>query len=54
MDKKHFLDDKKRIHFMGIGGSGMCPLAEILLAKTFGSLIKFFGFISIISCVSIK
>lgn len=33
MDKKHFLDDKKRIHFMGIGGSGMCPLAEILLAK---------------------
>ena len=20
----------KRIHFIGIGGSGMCPLAEIL------------------------
>ena len=40
MDKKHFLDDKKRIHFMGIGGSGMCPLAEILLAK--GYEIKVF------------
>ena len=23
----------KRIHFIGIGGSGMCPLAEILIAK---------------------
>ena len=22
----------KRIHFIGIGGSGMCPLAEILLS----------------------
>ncbi len=26
----HLLDDVKRIHFVGIGGSGMCPLAEIL------------------------
>lgn len=25
------LKEKKRIHFIGIGGSGMCPLAEILL-----------------------
>lgn len=32
-DKKHILDDKKKIHFMGIGGSGMCPLAEILLGR---------------------
>ncbi len=24
------LDEAKKIHFMGIGGSGMCPLAEIL------------------------
>ena len=24
------LNEKKRIHFIGIGGSGMCPLAEIL------------------------
>ena len=24
------LKEKKRIHFIGIGGSGMCPLAEIL------------------------
>ncbi|MEG1180113.1 MAG: Mur ligase domain-containing protein, partial [Oscillospiraceae bacterium] len=23
----------KRIHFIGIGGSGMCPLAEILLSE---------------------
>ena len=23
----------KRIHFIGIGGSGMCPLAEILHEK---------------------
>ena len=23
----------KRIHFIGIGGAGMCPLAEILHAK---------------------
>ena len=26
------LKDVKRIHFIGIGGSGMCPLAEILLS----------------------
>lgn len=26
----HILDNVKRIHFVGIGGSGMCPLAEIL------------------------
>ena len=24
------MDNIKRIHFIGIGGSGMCPLAEIL------------------------
>ncbi len=27
------LDNIKRIHFIGIGGSGMCPLAEILHSK---------------------
>lgn len=27
------LDSVKRIHFVGIGGSGMCPLAEILHSK---------------------
>ncbi len=27
------LDNIKRIHFVGIGGSGMCPLAEILHSK---------------------
>lgn len=27
------LDRVKRIHFIGIGGSGMCPLAEILHSK---------------------
>ncbi len=32
-DKKQILDNIKKIHFMGIGGSGMCPLAEILLGR---------------------
>ena len=27
------LDKAQRIHFIGIGGSGMCPLAEILLSE---------------------
>lgn len=27
------LDNVKHIHFIGIGGSGMCPLAEILHSK---------------------
>ena len=27
------LKSAKRIHFIGIGGSGMCPLAEILIAR---------------------
>ena len=27
------LDRIKRVHFLGIGGSGMCPLAEILISK---------------------
>ncbi len=27
------LDSVKRVHFVGIGGSGMCPLAEILHSK---------------------
>lgn len=31
----HLLDNKKRIHFIGIGGSGMCPLAEILMSEGF-------------------
>ena len=35
MDKNHILDDKQKIHFMGIGGSGMCPLAEILKGRGF-------------------
>lgn len=30
---KNALEDIKTIHFVGIGGSGMCPLAEILLSK---------------------
>ncbi|MGN1458065.1 MAG: UDP-N-acetylmuramate--L-alanine ligase [Acutalibacteraceae bacterium] len=32
---EHLLDNVKRIHFVGIGGSGMCPLAEILFHKGF-------------------
>lgn len=30
---KNALKSIKNIHFVGIGGSGMCPLAEILLSK---------------------
>ena len=26
------LNQVKTVHFIGIGGSGMCPLAEILLS----------------------
>ena len=32
---KHLLDNVKRIHFVGIGGSGMCPLAEIMHSEGF-------------------
>lgn len=32
-DISEVLRNAKRIHFIGIGGSGMCPLAEILHAK---------------------
>ena len=32
-DNERFLNEIKRIHMIGIGGSGMCPLAEILHAK---------------------
>lgn len=32
---KNILDGKKHIHFIGIGGSGMYPLAQILHAKGF-------------------
>ena len=35
MNKDHLLDGIKRIHFIGIGGSGMCPLAEILHSEGF-------------------
>lgn len=33
MDIEDILKTAKRIHFIGIGGSGMCPLAEILHAQ---------------------
>ena len=32
-DNRNWLDNVRRIHFIGIGGSGMSPLAEILHAK---------------------
>ena len=32
-ENEKFLEDIKRIHMIGIGGSGMCPLAEILHSK---------------------
>jgi len=35
MNKDHLLDNIKRIHFIGIGGSGMCPLAEIMHSEGF-------------------
>jgi UDP-N-acetylmuramate--alanine ligase len=33
MNIEQALENAKRIHFIGIGGSGMCPLAEILHEK---------------------
>lgn len=33
MNIEQTLENAKRIHFIGIGGSGMCPLAEILHEK---------------------
>lgn len=33
MKHQDILDRVKRIHFVGIGGSGMCPLAEILHSR---------------------
>ena len=32
-ESKNLLDTVKRLHFVGIGGSGMCPMAEILHHK---------------------
>lgn len=31
----HLFDNVRKIHFVGIGGSGMCPLAEILHSEGF-------------------
>ena len=33
MNRENLLDSVKRLHFVGIGGSGMCPMAEILLHR---------------------
>jgi UDP-N-acetylmuramate--alanine ligase len=33
MESNDILSKVKKIHFIGIGGSGMCPIAEILLHK---------------------
>lgn len=33
MKETNLLDTVKKIHFVGIGGSGMCPMAEILFHK---------------------
>lgn len=35
MNYDKLLNEIKRIHFIGIGGSGMCPLAEILRSEGF-------------------
>ena len=33
MDSNDILSKVQKVHFVGIGGSGMCPLAEILHHK---------------------
>lgn len=33
MKRENVLDTVKKLHFVGIGGSGMCPMAEILMKK---------------------
>lgn len=33
MKRENVLNNSKKIHFVGIGGSGMCPMAEILLQR---------------------
>ncbi len=35
MNYDNLLDNIKKLHFIGIGGSGMCPLAEILHSEGF-------------------
>ncbi len=35
MSNKDILDKVKKIHFVGIGGSGMCPMAEIMINMGF-------------------
>ena len=35
MNYDKLLNDIKRIHFIGIGGSGMCPIAEIMISEGF-------------------
>lgn len=35
MKAESILSNVKKIHFIGIGGSGMCPLAEILMTEGF-------------------
>ena len=32
MNIDELLKTVKRVHFIGIGGAGMCPLAEIMLS----------------------
>lgn len=34
------LKEVKRVHFIGIGGSGMCPLAEILHSWGYDSPVR--------------
>ena len=37
MDSNDILAKVQKIHFVGIGGSGMCPIAEILHHKELSS-----------------
>ena len=52
---QHLLDNVKKIHFIGCGGSGMYPLIQILAAKGYelsgsdvldGSIIRYPSFFS--------
>ena len=43
----NLLDTVRRLHFVGIGGSGMCPMAEILHHKDYIITVLFQPYSSI-------
>ena len=40
MDSNDILSKVQKVHFVGIGGSGMCPLAEILHHKGYHAALR--------------